>query len=120
MLLCLLLLGTAPRLKVLIEDSSADVRWNAAIALAELHDPAGLVVLRGMIDRASLALQATLTSDQAELAIESALQALAILKDAETLPAVERLAREDPNLRVRDAARKAAEAIRGSSSAAKP
>ena len=110
----------APRLKVLIEDSSADVRWNAAIALAEMHDPAGLVVLRGMIDRASLARQATLTSDQAELAIVSALQALAILKDAETLPAVERLAREDPNLRVRDAARKAAEAIRGSSSAAKP
>ena len=102
-----------PRLKVLLEDASADVRWNAAIALAELHDATGLPVLRGMIDRASLAKQAALTSDQTELAIESALQALAILKDAETLPAIERLAREDPNLRVRDAARKTAEATRG-------
>jgi HEAT repeat protein len=105
-----------PRLKVLLDDSSADVRWNAAISLAELHDPAGLAVLQGMIDRPALAKQATLTSDQEELAIVSALQALAILKDPGTLPAVERLAREDPNLRVRDAARKAAEAMRGPSS----
>lgn len=101
-----------PRLKVLLEDSSADVRWNAAIALAELHDPSGLDVLRGMIDRASLARQAALSSDQTELAMESALQALAILKDGATLPAIERVAKEDPNLRVRDAARKAAEASR--------
>jgi hypothetical protein len=69
-----------------------------------------------MIDRPGLAKQATLTSDQEELAIVSALQALAILKDPGTLPAVERLAREDPNLRVRDAARKAAEAMRSPSS----
>lgn len=101
-----------PRLRVLLDDSSADVRWNAAIALASLHDSSGLPVLRGMIDRASLARQAALTSDQTELAMESALQALAILKDPESLPAIERLAREDPNLRVRDAARKTAEAIR--------
>lgn len=108
----------APRLKVLLGDSSADVRWNAAIALASMHDPAGLAVLRGMIDRESLAKQATLTSDQSELAMESALQALAILKDPGTLPAIERVAGEDPNLRVRDAARKAAEAIAKSPSSA--
>lgn len=108
----------APRLKVLLDDSSADVRWNAAIALASLHDPAGLAVLRGMIDRAALAKQAALTSDQTELAMESALQALAILKDPGTLPAIEVVAREDPNLRVRDAARKAAEAIAKSPSSA--
>jgi len=108
-----------PRLKVLLEDSSADVRWNAAIALASLHDASGIAVLRGMIDRASLAKQAALTSDQTELAMESALQALAILKDPETLPAIERVAREDPNLRVRDAARKAAEATKGRASSSK-
>jgi hypothetical protein len=34
----------------------------------------------------------------------------------ESLPTLEKLAREDPNLRVRDAARKAAEAIRPKSS----
>jgi hypothetical protein len=43
----------------------------------------------------------------------NALKALALLRDAETLPLLEKLAREDPNLRVREAARKAVEATRG-------
>jgi HEAT repeat protein len=103
-----------PRLKVLAEDRVADVRWNAAIALAELGDASGLPVLRSMIDREALARQSeTLSSDQAEAAMVNALKALTLLKDASTLPAVEKLAKEDPNLRVRDAARKAAEAARG-------
>ena len=101
-----------PRLKVLLEDSVADVRWNAAIALASLKDRAGLPVLRAMIDRASLERQATLTSDQREAAMVNALKALALVPDPETLPAIEKVAREDPNLRVREQARKAAEAVR--------
>jgi HEAT repeat protein len=107
-----------PRLEVLAEDRVADVRWNAAIALAELGDAGGLPVLRSMIDRAALARQSdTLTSDQAEAAMVNALKALSLLKDAETLPAVEKLAKDDPNLRVRDAARQAAEATRGAAPA---
>jgi HEAT repeat protein len=106
-----------PRLKVLAEDRVADVRWNAAIALAELGDPAGLPVLRSMIDRGALARQAeSLSSDQAEAAMVNALKALSLLKDAETLPAIEKLAKEDPNLRVRDAARQAVEATRATPS----
>jgi HEAT repeat protein len=102
-----------PRLQVLAEDKVADVRWNAAIALAELGDRSGLPVLRSMIDREALARQATLSSDQAEAAMVNALKALALLKDSETLPQIEKLAKGDPNLRVRDAARRAAEATRG-------
>ena len=103
-----------PRLKVLAEDRVADVRWNAAIALAELGDASGLPVLRSMIDREALARQAEgLSSDQAEAAMVNALKALTLLKDAGTLPQVEKLAKSDPNLRVRDAARRAAEAARG-------
>jgi hypothetical protein len=102
-----------PRLKVLAEDRVADVRWNSAIALAELGDASGLPVLRSMIDRASLARQAEgLSSDQVEAAMVNALKALTLLKDAGTLPQIEKLAKEDPNLRVRDAARRAAEAAR--------
>jgi HEAT repeat protein len=108
-----------PRLKVLAEDKVADVRWNAAIALAELGDTSGLPVLRSMIDRSALARQAPqLSSDQAEAAMVNALKALTLLKDAGTLPEIEKLAKDDPNLRVRDAARRAAEAARGES--AKP
>ena len=36
----------------------------------------------------------------------NALKALALLKDAETRPMIETLAKSDPNLRVRDEARK--------------
>lgn len=102
-----------PRLQVLAEDKIPDVRWNAAIALAELGDRSGLPVLRSMIDRAGLASQAELTNEQTEAAMVNALKALALLRDVELLPALEALAKSDPNLRVREAARKAAEATRG-------
>jgi HEAT repeat protein len=105
-----------PRLKVLLEDSVADVRWNAAIALASLGDRTGLPVLRSMIDRASLA-RLALTSDQMEAAMVNALKALSLLRDAESLPLIEKVGRDDPNLRVREAARHAAEATRGAAPA---
>ena len=75
-----------PRLQVLAEDRVADVRWNAAIALAQLGDASGVPVLRSMIDRAALARQAQLTSEQAEAAMVNALKALALLRDTESLP----------------------------------
>ena len=100
-----------PRLQVLLGDPVADVRWNAAIALASLGDPAGLSILRAMLDRASLAREATLTADQAETAIVGAARGLALLRDAESLPLLEKVAHEDPNLRVRAAARDAIAAI---------
>lgn len=101
-----------PRLQVLAEDRVADVRWNAAIALGQLGDRSALPVLRAMLDRDALARQATLSSDQAEGAMVNAMKALVLLRDAESLPALERLERQDPNLRVRDAARKAAASLR--------
>jgi len=101
-----------PRLRVLAEDRVADVRWNAAIALGQLGDPSGLPVLRSMLDRPALARQAELSSEQAEAAMTNAIKALVLLRDADSLPALERLSREDPNLRVRDAARKAVDALR--------
>jgi hypothetical protein len=100
------------RLKVLLEDRVPDVRWNAAIALASLNDGSGIAVLRSMIDRQALARQAQLTSDQAEAAMVNALKAFALLRDEGSLPLLEKVAREDPNLRVRDAARAAVEATR--------
>lgn len=105
-----------PRLRVLLEDRVADVRWNAAIALASLGDRSGVDVLRSMIDRSALARQAGLTSEQSEVAMVNALKALALLKDTASVGLIERVAREDPNLRVREAARQTLEATRGRSS----
>jgi HEAT repeat protein len=103
--------SATPRLEVLLGDSVADVRWNAAIALASLGDGAGLAVLRAMLDREALNRQATLSADQAETAMVGASKALALLHDRESVPLLERVAREDPNLRVRAAAREAIAAI---------
>jgi HEAT repeat protein len=103
-----------PRLRVLLEDSVADVRWNAAISLASLGDGSGLPVLRSVVDRDALARQAVLTADQSEVAIVGAAKAIALLKDRESLALLEKVSREDPNLRVRAAARAAVDAIRGS------
>jgi HEAT repeat protein len=105
-----------PRLQVLAEDRVADVRWNAAIALGSLGDPSGLPVLRSMLDRAALARQADLSGEQVEAAMVNAMKALVLLRDTESLSALERLAGADPNLRVRDAARKAMDALRGKAS----
>jgi hypothetical protein len=102
-----------PRLRVLLEDRVPDVRWNSAIALASLGDGSGIAVLRSMIDRDALTRQARLSSDQIETAMVNALKAIALLRDEGSLPLLEKVAREDPNLRVRDAARRAAEATRG-------
>jgi HEAT repeat protein len=104
--------AAAPRLRVLLGDPVADVRWNAAIALASLKDPSGLTVLRSMIDRAALARQAALSAEQSETAMVGACKALALLRDAGSLPLLERVAREDPNLKVRAAARDAIVSIR--------
>ncbi|MGH9317709.1 MAG: HEAT repeat domain-containing protein, partial [Thermoanaerobaculia bacterium] len=104
--------AAAPRLQVLLEDPVADVRWNSAIALASLSDRSGLPVLRSMIDRSALAIQAQLSSEQSEVAMVGALKALALLRDKESLPMLERVAREDPDLRVREAARQAVESTR--------
>jgi hypothetical protein len=102
-----------PRLRVLLEDAVADVRWNAAISLASLGDASGLPVLRSIVDRGSLSRQAALSADQSEVAIVGALKAIALLRDKDSLPLLEKVAREDPNLRVRAAARSAVEAMRG-------
>ncbi|MGH9369628.1 MAG: HEAT repeat domain-containing protein [Thermoanaerobaculia bacterium] len=104
--------AAAPRLRVLLGDSVADVRWNSAIALASLSDPSGLPVLRSMIDREALARQAALSGDQAETAMIGALKALALLRDEGSLLLLEKVSREDPNLRVRAAAREAIAATR--------
>lgn len=106
-----------PRLQVLLEDRVPDVRWNAAIALASVGDGSGLTVLRSIVDREALGRQARLSGDQAETAMVNALKAFALLRDEGSLPLLEKVSREDPNLRVRDAARRAIEATRGRSSA---
>lgn len=102
----------APRLRVALEDPVADVRWNAALALARLGSDAGLPVLAEMVDRESAGQVPGITPEQQEDAMIEAVRALAVVGGEASLPLLDRLAREDPSFKVRQAAIDAGEAVR--------
>ena len=93
------------------------MRWNAALALARLGSSDGLPVLEQMLDRRLLAQIPDITPQQQEDAMISALKALVALDVAIDGAMLDRLADEDPSLKVRQAAIEARKA-RGSGSRA--
>jgi HEAT repeat protein len=103
-------LGTMPgdaaraRLAASLQDAVEDVRWNAALALAQRGDAAAAPVLRGMLDRRHLDTVAGLTPEQREEAMLAAVAAAARISDEELRGALAELRRSDPSLRVRQAA----------------
>jgi HEAT repeat protein len=91
-------------LQPLVDDPVADVRWNAALALARLGSGKGVEVLEQMLDRRLLAQIPGITPRQQEEAMISALRAIVGL-GVELDPVVlDRLADDDPSLKVRQAA----------------
>ncbi len=111
-------LGTLPgdddhaTLRTALEDPSADVQWNAAVALARHGRRDGVVVIGRMLDRRYVERIVTRTpSTQATIdpvseVIVSALQAAASIGAAELRPSIEALSEADSNLRVREVALK--------------
>lgn len=93
-----------PRLEVALDDAVADVRWNAALSLARLGSRKGVPVLETMADRRLLAQVPDITREQQEEAMMSAVRALAVVGGPEHRALFDRLAEEDPSLRVRQAA----------------
>jgi HEAT repeat protein len=104
-------------LRTALEDSAADVRWNAAVALARHGRGDGVPVLRQMLDRAYVEQvvkrEVDQTADQDPIAdvMISGLRAAAALKDASLRPSIEGLSQQDRSLKVRQAALEALKAI---------
>ncbi len=96
-------------LQPLLQDEAVDVRWNAALALARLGDAAGAPVLLAMLDREGLEQVPDIRPEQQEVAMVSALAALAALRHQESVDTIRSLSRNDPSLRVRQAALQALE-----------
>jgi HEAT repeat protein len=96
--------SAVPRLVEALEDPVADVRWNAALSLAGLGSDAGLPVLETMVDRRHLAQVPEITREQQEEAMIGAIRALAAVGGPEARPILDRLAEDDPSLKVRQAA----------------
>ncbi len=103
--------GAAAALAPLLADPVPDVRWNAALALARLGDGAGAPVLEQMLDRRLLRQVSGITDEQAEEAMIQAAPALAAVAGEAARAQLDRLAREDPSLKVRQAAIAARQAL---------
>jgi hypothetical protein len=120
---------SAPLRKALL-DAAVDVRWNAALGLARLGDPAGADVVWNLIHRdyvranlqtgdgsggaGFLALRGADPAgpeQREEAVVLNALSAAFLLKDRSMADGVKALASSDPSDAVRDWAMKAAEAL---------
>jgi HEAT repeat protein len=93
-----------------LKDEAADVRWNAAVALARHGSHEGVPVLREMLDRTfveqTVKRDVRQYEDQDPVAdvMISGLRAAAVLNDAALRASVEDLSQQDRSLRVRQAA----------------
>jgi HEAT repeat protein len=100
-------------LRTALQDSVADVRWNAAVALARHGSHEGVAVLGQMLDRAYL--EQTIKrdirqdGDQDPIAdvMISGLRAAAALRDETLKPSVASLSQQDRSMKVRQAAMEA-------------
>ena len=97
-------------LRAALTDSGADVRWNAAVALARKGSHEGVGVIRQMMDRQYVEQQVKRDVRQdedrdpiADVMI-SGLRAAASLKAPSLKPTVQTLSQQDRSLRVRQAA----------------
>src|SRR5206468_263963 len=97
-------------LRTALEDTAADVRWNAAIALARKGNRDGASVLRQMLDRQyveeTVKRDVRQDSDEDPVAdvLISGLRAAATLKADSLKPAVTALSQADRSMKVRQAA----------------
>jgi len=97
-------------LRTALQDSTPDVRWNAAIALARHGRSDGAPVLREMIDRAyverTVKRDVRQDEDQDPIAdvMISGIRAGAAIKDPSLKPEIETLSQQDRSMKVRQAA----------------
>jgi HEAT repeat protein len=104
-------------LRTALHDSTPDVRWNAAVALARHGRNEGTAVLHEMLDRAYVerTVKRDVRQDEdidpiADVMI-SGIRAGAALKDTSLKPAIETLSHEDRSMKVRQAALEALKVI---------
>jgi HEAT repeat protein len=97
-----------------LADAAEDVRWNAAIALARRGDPAATAVLLNLLDRGYLDKVEGLRPEQKDDVLLQAVAVAPALADPSVREALTRLRASDPNLKVRDGARKALEGLASS------
>ena len=95
------------KLRPLLEDPVHDVRWNSALSLARLSDGVGWEVLMKMLDRNYLRSEHQLNDSQIAPIMINAAKGFTLIRRGEAVAALEKVASEDQNLKVREAALRA-------------
>lgn len=96
-----------PALEQGLGDEIADVRFNAAIALARMGDTRAIGVIREMLDRSRLDRVTGMRPDQKEATMLAAIPALKKIAPEEAGKILAPIAKSDPSLQVRSAAKEA-------------
>ena len=101
--------STIPHLKKLLEDEEANIRWDAAIALAKMGDNSGAYIIERLLDREYLKQFEQIDPLEEKKVIMIAIRTASILFDKKFEDKLSLLSKNDQDLSVRNAAIKALE-----------
>ena len=99
--------STLPALKEMMADPEANVRWDAAIALAKQKDASGQRILLDLMDRNYLDSFPNIDEIEQVQAMMVAIKVSHFIKNIALKESLEKLRDNDPNLKIREAARTA-------------
>ena len=99
----------APYLKKLLEDEEANIRWDAAIALAKMGDNSGAFIIEGLLDREYLSKFKQVDLNEQKRVLMIAIRTASILFDKRFEDELNSLSKNDNDLSVRNAAIKTLE-----------
>jgi hypothetical protein len=103
--------SSLPLLKKLLNDEEANIRWDSAIALAKMGDSSGASILNSLLSRTYYENFKEIDSWETEKAILVAIHVSSQLGGKEFKENLLILAKEDPNMDIRNAALKALEIV---------
>jgi len=103
--------SSLPLLKNLLNDEEANIRWDSAIALAKMGDRSGVSILNSLLSRTYYENFKEIDSWETEKAILVAIHVSSQLGGKEFKENLLILAKEDPNMDIRNAALKALEIV---------
>ena len=101
--------SAVPFLIKLLEDEQANIRWDAAIALAKMGNKEGAYIIEGLLDREYLNKFSEIDSIEQTRVLMVAIKTASILFDKRFVDNLISLSKNDKDLSIRDAAIKALE-----------
>ena len=101
--------SAVPHLVILLEDEEANIRWDAAIALAKIGNDSGAYIIEGLLDRDYLNRFSEIDPVEQNKVLMVAIKTASILFDKRFEDNLISLSKNDKDLSIRDAAIKALE-----------